>query len=105
VRTVIRRAIPAETPFLNELTWRSVLSWGYEPEFLSWEPETIRVTSEFIVNAQVFVLEDTGRIDWLLWPARRAARVGAGQAVRRTGLDRNRLRQTSLAARRSNGAK
>ena len=62
MRTVIRSAIPAETPFLNELTWGSVLSWGYGPEFLSWEPETIRVTSEFIVNAQVFVLEDAGRI-------------------------------------------
>jgi GNAT superfamily N-acetyltransferase len=62
VWTVIRRAIPAETPFLNELTWGSVLSWGYGPEFFSWEPETIRVTSEFIVNAQVFGLEDAGRI-------------------------------------------
>ena len=58
----IRRAIPAEAPFLNDLTGRSVLSWGYEPEFLDWEPEAIRVTSEFIVSSSVFVLEDAGRI-------------------------------------------
>lgn len=58
----IRRAIPAETPFLNDLTGRSVLSWGYEPEFLDWEPEAITVTSEFITNSLVFVLEDAGRI-------------------------------------------
>ena len=58
----IRRAVPAEAPFLNELTGRSVLSWGYEPEFLDWEPETITVTSEFIASSPVFVLEDAGRI-------------------------------------------
>jgi hypothetical protein len=33
--TVIRRAVPAEPPFLNELTKRSVLFWGYEPEFFN----------------------------------------------------------------------
>ena len=58
----IRRALPAETLFLNELTGRSVLSWGYEPEFLDWEPEAITVTPEFIAHAPVFVLEDAGRI-------------------------------------------
>ena len=58
----IRRAIPAEAPVLNELTGRSVLSWGYEPEFLNWEPEAITVTSEFIASSPVFVLEDAGRI-------------------------------------------
>jgi GNAT superfamily N-acetyltransferase len=59
---VIRRAIPAEAPLLNELTGRSALSWGYEPEFLDWEPESIRVTPEFIASSVVFVLEDAGRI-------------------------------------------
>jgi GNAT superfamily N-acetyltransferase len=62
MQTVIRRAIPAETSFLNELTGRSVLSWGYEPEFLDWEPESIRVTPEFIASSPVFVLEEAGRI-------------------------------------------
>jgi GNAT superfamily N-acetyltransferase len=62
VERVIRRAIPAETSFLNELTERSVLSWGYEAEFFTWEPEAITVTSEFIANSPVFVLEDAGRI-------------------------------------------
>ena len=58
----IRRAVPAEASLLNELTGRSVLSWGYEPEFLDWEPEAITVTSEFIASSPVFVLEDAGRI-------------------------------------------
>ena len=60
--SVIRRAIPDEALYLNELTRRSVLSWGYELEFLNWEPEAIRVTSEFIANSPVFVLEDADRI-------------------------------------------
>ena len=57
-----RRAVPDEAPLLNELTGRSVLSWGYEPEFLDWEPEAITVTSQFIASSPVFVLEDAGRI-------------------------------------------
>ena len=60
--SVIRRAVPDEVSYLNELTGRSVLSWGYEPEFLDWEPETIRVTREFIADSPVFVLEESGRI-------------------------------------------
>ena len=60
--SVIRRAIPDEVSYLNELTERSVLSWGYEPEFLNWELEAIRVTREFIADSPVFVLEEDGRI-------------------------------------------
>jgi GNAT superfamily N-acetyltransferase len=60
--SIIRRAIPDEVSYLNELTERSVLSWGYEPEFLNWEPEAIRVTREFIADSPVFVLEEAGRI-------------------------------------------
>ena len=60
--SVIRRAVPDEVSYLNELTGRSVLSWGYEPEFLNWEPEAIRVTQEFIADSPVFVLEEAGRI-------------------------------------------
>ena len=60
--SVIRRAVPDEVSYLNELTGRSVLSWGYEPEFLNWEPEAITVTREFIAGSPVFVLEETGRI-------------------------------------------
>ncbi len=59
---VIRRATPAEAPLLNELTGRSVLFWGYEPEFLDWEPEAIRVTPELIAGWPFFVLEEAGRI-------------------------------------------
>jgi GNAT superfamily N-acetyltransferase len=59
---VIRRATPAEALLLNALTGRSVLSWGYEPEFLDWEPEAIRVTPELIAGWPFFVLEEAGRI-------------------------------------------
>jgi len=60
--SVIRRAIPDEVSYLNELTECSVRSWGYEPEFLNWEREAIRVTREFIADSPVFVLEEDGRI-------------------------------------------
>jgi GNAT superfamily N-acetyltransferase len=60
--SAIRRALPNEAAPLNALTGRSVLSWGYEPEFLDWEPETIRVTAEFIASSPVFVLEEAGCI-------------------------------------------
>ena len=59
---VVRRAVPGESDLLNALTGRSVLSWGYEPEFLDWEPEAITVTSEWIAGSPVFVLEEAGRI-------------------------------------------
>lgn len=58
----IRRATPEETPLLNALTGRSVLHWGYEPEFLDWESEAITVTPEFVAGSPVFVLEEAGRI-------------------------------------------
>jgi GNAT superfamily N-acetyltransferase len=60
--SVIRRVIPGEVSYLNELTGRSVLSWGYEPEFLNWEPQAITVTPEFIASSAVYVLEEAGRI-------------------------------------------
>ncbi|MBA2277095.1 MAG: GNAT family N-acetyltransferase [Chloroflexia bacterium] len=59
---VIRRAMPAEAPLLNELTGRSALSWGYEPAFLDWEPESITVTPAFIAGSPVYVLEEAGRV-------------------------------------------
>jgi GNAT superfamily N-acetyltransferase len=60
--SVIRRAVPDEAAFLNELTGCSALSWGYEPEFLDWEPEALVVTPEFIASSPVYVLEAAGRI-------------------------------------------
>lgn len=59
---VIRRAVPEESDLLNALTGRSVLSWGYEPEFLDWEPEAITVTPDWIADFPVYVLEEAGRI-------------------------------------------
>jgi len=59
---VIRRATPDEAPVLNELTGRSALYWGYEPEFLDWEPESITVYPEVIAHNAVYVLEEAGRV-------------------------------------------
>jgi GNAT superfamily N-acetyltransferase len=60
--STIRRATPDEAPFLNELTGRSALSWGYEPEFLDWEPEALLVTPEFIEDSPIYVLEENDRV-------------------------------------------
>ena len=58
----IRRATPVEAPILNALTGRSALYWGYEPEFLDWEPEALLVTGEFIAESPIYVLEEQDRI-------------------------------------------
>ena len=58
----IRRATPDEAPLLNELTGRSALYWGYEPEFLNWEPESITVYPDVIARYPVYVLEEAGRV-------------------------------------------
>jgi GNAT superfamily N-acetyltransferase len=47
---------------LHALTGRSALSWGYEPEFLDWEPEALAVTPEFLARATAYVLEENGRV-------------------------------------------
>lgn len=61
-RGSIRKALVGEAAILHALTGRSALHWGYEPEFLEWEPEAIAVTPEFIANATVYVLEEDDRI-------------------------------------------
>ncbi len=58
----IRKAHITEAATLHALTGRSALHWGYEPQFLEWEPEAIAVTPEFLANATVHVLEEAGRI-------------------------------------------
>ncbi len=40
-----------EAQLLHELTQRSTMYWGYEPEFLDWEPQALAVTPEFLENA------------------------------------------------------
>ena len=59
---VIRPATIEEAPLLHALTGRSALSWGYEPEFLDWEPEALAVTPEFLARATAYVLEEEGRV-------------------------------------------
>jgi GNAT superfamily N-acetyltransferase len=58
----IRPATLEEVPYLHALTGRSALHWGYEPEFLDWEPESIAVTPEFFARATIYVLEEDGRV-------------------------------------------
>lgn len=58
----IRPARMDEAADLHELTGRSALHWGYEPEFLDWEPEALAVTPAFLAQAATYVLEEAGRI-------------------------------------------
>ena len=44
----IRLARLDEASLLHDLIGRSALHWGYEPEFLDWEPESIAVTPTFL---------------------------------------------------------
>src|SRR6478735_5865818 len=62
VSRFIRRALPEEAPSLNQLTGRSALHWGYEPEFLDWEPQALIVTTEMIADNPFYVLEEDARI-------------------------------------------
>ena len=59
---IIRPALLDEAEMLHALTGRSTLSWGYEPEFLDWEPQSIAVTREFLEGAVAYVLEEDGRV-------------------------------------------
>lgn len=56
--SVFRRAELKDAEPLHALTARSVLSWGYQPEFLDWEPEAIAVTPAFLAGAVAYVLEE-----------------------------------------------
>lgn len=58
----IRPAHADEIDLLNALTGRSCMHWGYEPEFLDWEPESITVTEELLRGPATRVLEEDGRV-------------------------------------------
>ncbi len=57
-----RRAMLENAPELHALTGRSTLYWGYEPEFLDWEPQSIAVTPALIAGSVAYVLEEGDRI-------------------------------------------
>lgn len=59
---MIRRARHDESEFLHALTARSSLHWGYEPEFLEWEPEAIAVTPDFLARSITYVLDEDGEV-------------------------------------------
>ncbi len=54
---LIRPARLEEAAALHDLTQRSVMYWGYPPEFLDWEPESIAVTPEFLQGATAAVMQ------------------------------------------------
>ncbi len=60
--SMVRRARPDEADALHALTQRSTMHWGYEPEFLDWEPESIAVTPDLLAKAIAFVLEEGGAV-------------------------------------------
>ncbi len=58
---LIRPVRIEEAESLHALTQRSTMHWGYEPEFLDWEPEAIAVTPQFLENALAsYALEEDG---------------------------------------------
>jgi hypothetical protein len=58
---VIRPVRIDEARYLHELTRRSIMHWGYEPEFLDWEPEAIAVSEAFLEGALCsYALEEDG---------------------------------------------
>lgn len=58
---LIRPVRIEEAAALHDLTQRSTMHWGYEPEFLDWEPQAIAVTPEFLQNALAsYALEEDG---------------------------------------------
>lgn len=57
----IRAARPGEHEALTALVFRSVQEiWGYDDEFMAWEPEAIVITPEHITLALTSVLEREG---------------------------------------------
>ncbi|MCC6674583.1 MAG: GNAT family N-acetyltransferase [Thermomicrobiales bacterium] len=60
---VIRPVRIDEADVLHALTQRSTMHWGYEPEFLDWEPEAIAVTPGFLEQAIAsYVLDEGGAV-------------------------------------------
>jgi GNAT superfamily N-acetyltransferase len=58
---LIRPVRIEEAQLLHELTQRSTMHWGYEPEFLDWEPQAIAVSTEFLEKALTsYALEENG---------------------------------------------
>ncbi len=58
---LIRPVRIEEAGTLHALTQRSIMHWGYEPEFLDWEPEMIAVTPEFLEYALAsYALDEDG---------------------------------------------
>lgn len=58
----IRPARMDEAAELRARTGRSALHWGYEPEFLDWEPDAIAVSPAFLANSTAYVLEENGQM-------------------------------------------
>lgn len=60
-RQLIRPVRLDEAEPLHALTQRSTMHWGYEPEFLNWEPEALAVTLAFLETAIAsYALEEDG---------------------------------------------
>jgi ribosomal protein S18 acetylase RimI-like enzyme len=61
-RATIRRAVPAEAPFLSDLAFRSKAYWGYDEAFMAACRDDLTIAPEEIIAEQVHVLEARDRI-------------------------------------------
>jgi GNAT superfamily N-acetyltransferase len=59
---VIRPAVPNEAQLLTELALRSKGYWGYDPAFLVACRDDLTITSAYVSNYPVFVIEEQNNI-------------------------------------------
>ena len=53
----IRRAAPAEAPWLSKLAMRSKAVWGYSPEFMAACRDELTLSQEYVETRPTFVVE------------------------------------------------
>ncbi len=53
----IRRAVPAEAPWLSKLAMRSKAVWGYSPEFMAACRDELTLSREYVETRPTFIVE------------------------------------------------
>jgi ribosomal protein S18 acetylase RimI-like enzyme len=100
VSYTIRRARPSEAEELTQLAWDAKASWGYPAAWLEAWREDLTITSEYVLQNQVFVADTSEGLAGVaalervrgeallehLWVAARHQRKGIGEALVRHAL-------------------
>jgi GNAT superfamily N-acetyltransferase len=59
---IVRRARPDEAALLTALTIRAEGAWGYAADFMAWANDAFTVTTAYVAEMPVFVLETAGEV-------------------------------------------